>query len=601
MTLAPERRAALDAVLSADADWQAFLRHFLLSDGFSFGLLMVDSREDAAICRAALAAHLSLTTNQSVIRLLTAESPQQFRELPLFLQHPRIEPGTQVVWIDAVITEGDDAIDEWKAAWRACFSALNQIRNTMQGSIPCTLIFAGAPWVQVVIRAAAPDLWSIRGLVTRISLRLPSDALSQRESTTPLAEPSNPSAPDPEFALQRAEALRGKPGQEVELADLLTRAGEGFYERYQLDRAIAILSEAYALQEKLSENPASKDAVERERSLAVTANWLGRAYKRDAQFERAEPFLRHALAIDERNYGPDHSYVAIDLSNLAQLLQDTNRLTEAEPLMRRALAIDEGSYGPDHPNVAIDLNNLAQLLQDTNRLTEAESLMRRVLAIDERSHGSDHPNVASGLNNLALLLKATNRLTEAELLMRRALAIDERSYGLDHPTVAIRLNNLARLLQDTNRLAEAEPLMRRALAIDERSYGPDHPSVARGFSNLALLLKDTSRPTESEPLMRRALAIDERSYGPDHPNVARDLNNLGRLLQDTNRLAEAEPLMRRAVRILEAFERNSGFKAPNFPTVRENYRLLTEELGWTADQIEKKLREGSDRATPEPQ
>ena len=45
--------------------------------------------------------------------------------------------------------------------------------------------------------------------------------------------------------------------------------------------------------------------------------------------------------------------VAIDLNNLAQLLQATNRLAEAEPLMRRALAIDEAAYGPDHPDVAM--------------------------------------------------------------------------------------------------------------------------------------------------------------------------------------------------------------------------------------------------------
>ena len=62
-----------------------------------------------------------------------------------------------------------------------------------------------------------------------------------------------------------------------------------------------------------------------------------------------------------------------------------------EPLMRRALAIDEASYGQDHPSVAIHLNNLAQLLQDTNRLGEAEPLMRRALAIGEASYGQDHP------------------------------------------------------------------------------------------------------------------------------------------------------------------------------------------------------------------
>jgi hypothetical protein len=47
------------------------------------------------------------------------------------------------------------------------------------------------------------------------------------------------------------------------------------------------------------------------------------------------------------------------------LLYVTNRLSDAESLMRRALAIDEASLGPDHPDVAIELNNLAQLLQAT--------------------------------------------------------------------------------------------------------------------------------------------------------------------------------------------------------------------------------------------
>jgi tetratricopeptide (TPR) repeat protein len=102
------------------------------------------------------------------------------------------------------------------------------------------------------------------------------------------------------------------------------------------------------------------------------------------------------------------------LSILGGFLEGKARYAEAEPLMRRALAIDEQSLGPDHPDVAIDLNNLAQLLQATNRLAEAEPLMRRALAIDEQSLWPDHPNVAIHLNNLALLLQATDRLAEAE-------------------------------------------------------------------------------------------------------------------------------------------------------------------------------------------
>ena len=80
--------------------------------------------------------------------------------------------------------------------------------------------------------------------------------------------------------------------------------------------------------------------------------------------------------------------------------------------MRRALEISKASFGEHHPTVAIRLNNLAQLLQDTNRMEEAEPLMRRALKIDEASFGEHHPTVAIRLNNLAQLLKATNRMGE---------------------------------------------------------------------------------------------------------------------------------------------------------------------------------------------
>ncbi len=99
--------------------------------------------------------------------------------------------------------------------------------------------------------------------------------------------------------------------------------------------------------------------------------------------------------------------------------------------MRRALGIDEASYGRDHPNVAIRLNNLAQLLQDTNRLGEAEPLMRRALAIFcvlEAAIGRSHPLRETVQGNYAGLLADMGK-DETEI----AAAITEvrRDAGLD--------------------------------------------------------------------------------------------------------------------------------------------------------------------------
>lgn len=327
--------------------------------------------------------------------------------------------------------------------------------------------------------------------------------------------------------------------------------------------------------------PLMRQALEIEETLfgpnhpraSIHLNNLAQLLQDTNRLAEAERLMRRALEIEEASFGPENPRVTTHLSNLAQLLMDTNRLAEAEPLMRRALDIDEASYGHDHPRVAIHLNNLAQLLSETNRLAEAEPLMRRALIIDEAAFGRDHPNIAIRLNNLAQLFQATNRLRETEPLMRRALEIGEASYGRDHPNVASFLSNLAQLLQDTNRLAEAEALMRRALDIDEASFGHDHPSVATDLNNLAQLLRATNRLSEAELLLRRALAIDEASFGPDHPRVAIDLNNLAWMLQSMNRLMETELLMRRAI---EIFEKHLGPDHPNTRIGRRNLELLLE-------------------------
>jgi Tetratricopeptide repeat len=98
--------------------------------------------------------------------------------------------------------------------------------------------------------------------------------------------------------------------------------------------------------------------------------------------------------------------------------------------MRRALAIDEAVYGPEHPKVAIRLNNLAQLLQDTNRLAEAEPLSRRMVGVFldfTRRTGHEHLHLCTVLANYAGILEAMGRSKPKIQAQLRALQAD---YGV---------------------------------------------------------------------------------------------------------------------------------------------------------------------------
>ena len=252
----------------------------------------------------------------------------------------------------------------------------------------------------------------------------------------------------------------------------------------------------------------------------------------------AEPLLRRALAIDERDFGPDDPYVAANLNNLAQLLEAKGDYAGAEPLVRRSLAIDEKTLGPDHPYLSANLNNLAELLKDKRDYSGAEPLLRQSLAIDEKTLGPDHPDTAIRLNNLAELLKLKGDYAGAELLVRRSLAIDEKTFGPDHPDTAIRLNNLAELLKLKGDYAGAEPLLRQALAINEKVLGPDHPKVATNLNNLAALLEAEGDYVRAEPFLRQALAIDEKALGPDHPTTRAIQSNLDKVLHRPSKQKE---------------------------------------------------------------
>jgi tetratricopeptide (TPR) repeat protein len=221
--------------------------------------------------------------------------------------------------------------------------------------------------------------------------------------------------------------------------------------------------------------------------LTEALGWVNKAFAGQADDVRSwpalDPLAPHAEAVAAHADAAGITDPAARLMNqLGALLWAKALHAQAEPLMRRALVIDEASLGKDHPTVAIDLNNLAQLLQDTNRLGEAEPLMRRALAIDEASLGKDHPNVAIRLNNLGALLHATNRPGEAEQLMRRALAIFvafQRSTGHAHPHRDAAIRNYVGLLEAMKRSA---PEIDAAIATLQREAGLDQGNSSRGMS-----------------------------------------------------------------------------------------------------------------------
>lgn len=228
-----------------------------------------------------------------------------------------------------------------------------------------------------------------------------------------------------------------------------------------------------------------------------------------------------------------------------------SQLGLARTLLERALAIRERDLGPNDPVTAWTLNYLAEVLHYQGEVSAARSLLERALTIRERALGGDHQATAESHNDLALLLVGEGDLAGARSLLKRALAAMERTVGLDHHHTVTVLSNLGLVLHKQGDLATSRLLLERAVAIGERRYGSDHLIVGRSLRNLSMTLLAQGERAAADLTFKRALAIHQRVLGHDHPDTARTLHRRAVGLREDGKLAAAATLFQRAIAIYE--------------------------------------------------
>jgi CHAT domain-containing protein/tetratricopeptide (TPR) repeat protein len=286
--------------------------------------------------------------------------------------------------------------------------------------------------------------------------------------------------------------------------------------------------------------------------IAQTLSNLAAVYSGQGDHQRAEPLLLRSLELRKKHLNPEHLDVARSLNNLAALYRSLGDYVRTEPLLQEALRIRQQQRGDSHPDVARSLNNLGQLYQLMGRHDEAEDHYQRSLKILEQELGKNHPDTAATLGNLGLLHAARGEFDRAEPLLERSLKTLETARGKDHPDVAQALNNLALFCRSVGQTDRARTLYERSLKIRETALGDDHPDVAQSLSNLANLHSDAGRLDEAERSYGKGLTIQEARLGKNHPTVAQTLHNLANLQSQRDRLDEAEPLYLRALQIQQA-------------------------------------------------
>ena len=189
-------------------------------------------------------------------------------------------------------------------------------------------------------------------------------------------------------------------------------------------------------------------------------------------YAKAEPLYQQALEIYKKVFGPKHPATAAILNNLAGLYDNMGDYTkaeplyqqakgdyaQAEPLYQQALEICKKALGPEHTYTASSLSNLAGLYDEMGAYAKAEPLYQQALEIDQKVFGPESPSTAEILNNLGFLYAHTGDYAKAEPLLRQALQIFTKALGSEHPNTATALETLAFLKLEIGQIHEAKSL-----------------------------------------------------------------------------------------------------------------------------------------------
>ncbi|HYO66813.1 MAG TPA: tetratricopeptide repeat protein, partial [Archangium sp.] len=378
--------------------------------------------------------------------------------------------------------------------------------------------------------------------------------------------------PVPEDAAShaRTEALRtalmegrmlGAAGQYAEGAARVLPVAEearAAGDRYGSAEALLLVAELrdqagdYRGAEKLVQEAVWAAEASRNDAVAVRASTLAVRVtgERLEKYELAHLWQERADAALAR-MGGDEVLRARLLHNVGRVLAIEGRYVEAAERQQQALALLEKNQGPESLSVADVLVDLGHALLTQSQVDEGLVHLRRALALRDRELGAHHPDSGQALLALASAAWLRRDAAEGRRLTHQALQILEQSLGPDHPMVAYALNDYAMNLlsgakDDAN---EALPLMLRALRIIQSTEGPDSTSAATFTSNVAQVEMGLGRMSEAEHHFREAIAQLEAKRGPEHVTLCSPLHGLGYVLQLQGRINEALPYFERSVSI----------------------------------------------------
>lgn len=323
---------------------------------------------------------------------------------------------------------------------------------------------------------------------------------------------------------------------------------------------------------------------------AIVWNDMALLMIQQGRFGEAEPLLRTALAVHERNKTIETVNFAKAAYHFGLTQRAKGNRIEAEAFLNRSLDLIERIEGPNSLKLVAPLGALSAVYVDFGKLNEARALVRREMEISTQL-GKDHPVLVARWVGLSEIERLSGEYEAARRAIRNALRILEASPVLDEPAMAAVYNQRARLAYEMGSLRQAAEDWNRSLQLlsKHRQDGDEEillikSSLARieirekryrtaeqslipiirmaesknlkmiftvALHSLGAMYLQQKQFERAEPLLTRSLSIADQELGSSSTESAHCLRDLVIAHLGRNRVEDAERFSRRAVQIAE--------------------------------------------------
>jgi serine/threonine protein kinase/tetratricopeptide (TPR) repeat protein len=335
--------------------------------------------------------------------------------------------------------------------------------------------------------------------------------------------------------------IRGDLQQQPEVrARLLEAIGRAYRRQNEYERAITYLEDALRIRREMPDADGTK--------TANVLTELAIALRMSGDLVSADRTLQQALALTKQHSDNRSETYAKLLTNLGRGQLMAGNLPLARQYLEESLKLNRELFGSAHSEVANVLLELSGVFLWQDDKPAAEKAVRQAIDIFV-SNGTQplHPDLVMAKMRLGDVLLYQNRVNEAEPIFEETLAAMKKLYGPSSRRVAETLDGLSLIKRAQGQMNEAEEYAREALTVNAAAMGENHHTTGYFRTSYAAILLRRSKFKEAESQVRQSLESYERSLPPDHQYVASSEHLLGEILLATNSLDDAEAYLTAAM------------------------------------------------------